>query len=434
MSERSPINIEPDGDDADRVILPPSKARVPRWAKVLGALLAATAVVLGFVASRTAAESGDAPLPMVRIDRPVTTRLGADESLGVFLATRGVDTAALYRQLVEAGVDPWSVPRGQPVALQREPEGPGLRSISFQADEDTRVEAVMDLGAWRVRVDPITWRGELRLLAGAFDDTLGTVPNSATLALLSPAAALGLSEKLGSLLSWQIDVGGQVAPLDSFRLVAMVEQASDGRQRVGDIRAVDLFTKRRRITAYKFSTAAGAPFAFFDSRGRPVGRVFLRAPLMTRGRLSSTYLKDRVHPVLGKVRAHRGVDYPAPEGTPVVAAAAGTVRFAGVGGDLGNFIDLNHGGGISTRYGHLSRISDAVVDGARVRRGQVIGQVGATGLATAPHLHYEFRVRGSPIDMRLLDVDPTQPIDQLFRKVFDEERARLDGLLGATSD
>lgn len=432
MSGWHPIRIEKD-EAEDGVILPPGRRRVPTWAKISGIVLTAAVIVGGFIASRTSADSPADPLPTVRVERPVVIPMGPDETLGTFLVRRGVDTSALFDKLLKEGVEPWSIPAGTAIAIKRETDGVGVASVGFQSDEDHRVEAAMDLGGWRVRIDPITWRGELQRLGGTFDDTLGIIPDSTTLALLTPAAARGLGEKLSSLLSWQIDVGGQIAPLDSFRAVAMVELASDGQQRVGDIRAVDLFTKRRRVTAYKFATAAGAPFAFFDARGRPLGRVFLRAPLMTRGRLSSTYMTDRVHPVLGKVRAHRGVDYPAPEGTPVVAAAPGAVRFAGVGGDLGNFIELTHGGGITTRYGHLSRIGDLIVNGARVRRGQVIGLVGATGLATAPHLHYELRVRGFPIDMRLLDVDPTQPIDRLFQRPFNEERARYDALLGGSS-
>ena len=116
----------------------------------------------------------------------------------------------------------------------------------------------------------------------------------------------------------------------------------------------------------------------------------------------------RAHPILNTIRAHKGVDYAAPTGTPVRAAGAGRVQSRGRSGGYGNAIVLEHGGGVTTLYGHLSRFARGAAQGSRVRQGQVIGYVGSTGLATGPHLHYEYRINGAhrnPQTVKLPDAD-----------------------------
>lgn len=165
------------------------------------------------------------------------------------------------------------------------------------------------------------------------------------------------------------------------------------------------------------------------TRAGPWGGCFSALPCCPTGAGHRRSGRSEFTRCLGQPGPHRGVDFPAPEGTPVVAAAAGTIEFAGSGNELGNFVVVAHGKGVATRYGHLSRIAGGVVAGARVRAGTVLGSVGKTGLATAPHLHFEFRIWGEPIDMGLLDVDPEAPIRPPFREGFDAERVRLRALL-----
>jgi murein DD-endopeptidase MepM/ murein hydrolase activator NlpD len=135
----------------------------------------------------------------------------------------------------------------------------------------------------------------------------------------------------------------------------------------------------------------------------------------------------RFHPILGRWKQHEGLDYAAPLGTPVMAAGDGVVLRAGRSGGYGNLVELRHANGIITRYGHLSRIDVHV--GERVKQEERIGAVGATGLATGPHLHYEFRVGGVARDPRNIKAGNGTPVAAAQRPDFDRERGRLAGLL-----
>jgi murein DD-endopeptidase MepM/ murein hydrolase activator NlpD len=146
-------------------------------------------------------------------------------------------------------------------------------------------------------------------------------------------------------------------------------------------------------------------------------------------RVSSRFSTGRYHPILNIIRAHRGIDYAAAQGTPVRAAGSGRVRFRGVKGGYGNVIELDHGSGIVTVYGHLSRIAAAVRIGARVAQGEVIGNVGMTGLATGPHLHYEYRVNGRFVDPARVRLPEATPIDATLLEDFRLKAAPLLAVL-----
>jgi murein DD-endopeptidase MepM/ murein hydrolase activator NlpD len=123
-------------------------------------------------------------------------------------------------------------------------------------------------------------------------------------------------------------------------------------------------------------------------------KAFLRAPLDFT-RISSRFNPRRVHPVSGRIRAHKGIDYAAPTGTPIWAAGDGRVEFAGRKGGYGNAVIINHGRGVTTLYAHMSRFAKSTRSGRTVKQGQVVGYVGSTGASTGPHLHYEYRVKGA---------------------------------------
>jgi murein DD-endopeptidase MepM/ murein hydrolase activator NlpD len=137
----------------------------------------------------------------------------------------------------------------------------------------------------------------------------------------------------------------------------------------------------------------------------------------------------RRHPILGTVRRHQGIDYAANAGTPVMAAGNGVVRSRGWNGGYGNLVEIRHANGITTRYGHLRGFAKGLSVGDRVDQGQVIGYVGSTGLSTAPHLHYEFRVNGVPRNPRNLDFGSGDPVPPSQLAAFDAERSRLNLLM-----
>lgn len=160
--------------------------------------------------------------------------------------------------------------------------------------------------------------------------------------------------------------------------------------RPGRILAVEMAVHNRRLQAYYFDDGKGG--GYYAETGRSMKKVFRRSPVEF-SRVTSDYTLARYHPILGLWRAHRGVDYAAPLGSKVLATADGTVDYMGEQGEFGNLVILQHQNRFLTYYGHLNAFAPGLAPGNKVQSGQVIGTVGMTGLATGPHLHYEFRVR-----------------------------------------
>ncbi len=158
--------------------------------------------------------------------------------------------------------------------------------------------------------------------------------------------------------------------------------------------------------------------------GRNLHKAFLRAPVEFT-RVSSRFNSARLHPILNRIRAHKGVDYAAPMGTPVRAAGDGRVIFAGQMGGYGNVVEIEHTRSIMTVYGHLSRFAKGTRTGVHVTQGTVIAYVGMTGLATGPHLHYEYRVNGVFKNPQTVALPAAAPIDARWRDDFVARSAPL---------
>jgi murein DD-endopeptidase MepM/ murein hydrolase activator NlpD len=171
--------------------------------------------------------------------------------------------------------------------------------------------------------------------------------------------------------------------------------------------AAEFTNQNTNFQAIYFKDAQGRD-GYYSPEGQSLKRAFLKSP-MPFDRISSGFSAGRLHPVLQIWRAHKGLDYAAPTGTPVRAVADSIVNFVGRQGGYGNLIVLKHQGPYSTAYGHLSRFGKGIKRGSKVSQGQLIGYVGSTGLASGPHLHYEFRVNGvqrNPLAMKLPTVLP----------------------------
>jgi murein DD-endopeptidase MepM/ murein hydrolase activator NlpD len=234
-----------------------------------------------------------------------------------------------------------------------------------------------------------------------------TIQNS----LFGAAADAGLTDRvafdLAEIFQFDIDFALDIQPGDRFTVV-YEEVFQDGAPvRIGNILAAKFVNEGREYRAVRYIDSQGRG-QYYSPDGKSLRKAFMRAPVQF-SRISSRFNLSRKHPVLNRIRAHKGVDYAASTGTPVRAAGAGRVRFVGRQGGYGNVIELEHGSGVVTVYGHLSRFASKLRRGQRVELAQVIGYVGATGLATGPHLHYEYRVRGvhkNPQTVPLPDAEP----------------------------
>jgi murein DD-endopeptidase MepM/ murein hydrolase activator NlpD len=229
--------------------------------------------------------------------------------------------------------------------------------------------------------------------------------------LFEAGSAAGISDRttmdMAGIFEWDIDFIQDVREGDTFTVI-YEELWRDGvKLRDGQIVAAEFVNQGKAFRAARFIDGSGRP-GYFTPEGRSVRKAFIRAPLNFT-RISSNFNPSRRHPVLNTIRAHRGVDYAAPTGTPIRAAGDGKVLFRGTQGGYGNTIILQHGGNITTLYGHLSRFGNARA-GARVNQGDVIGYVGSSGLATGPHLHYEYRVNGAHRNPRTVSLPPADPI------------------------
>lgn len=213
--------------------------------------------------------------------------------------------------------------------------------------------------------------------------------------------------EMAEIFQWDIDFLKDVRAGDEFTVIYEEIWSEGEKLKDGDILAAEYINRGTTYRAARYTDKDGA-VDYFTPEGRSVRKAFIRAPVDFT-RISSTFDLARRHPVLNTIRAHRGVDYAAPSGTPVRAAGDGTVRFRGARNGFGNTVVVEHGGKITTLYAHLSRFGDIRV-GSRVRQGQTIGYVGMTGLATGPHLHYEYQVNGVHRDPQTAALASSEPV------------------------
>lgn len=195
------------------------------------------------------------------------------------------------------------------------------------------------------------------------------------------------------IFGWDIDFAQDIREGDEFG-VLYEQKLQDGKYvNDGRVLAAEFVNQGKTHRAVWFESQDGKVQGYFTPEGKGMRKAFLRAPLDFT-RVSSVFNPARKHPISGVVRAHKGVDYAAPTGTPIWAAGDGRIEFAGRKGGYGNVVMIDHGKGISTVYGHMSRFGKSARAGRSVKQGDIIGYVGMTGAATGPHLHYEYRVNG----------------------------------------
>jgi murein DD-endopeptidase MepM/ murein hydrolase activator NlpD len=235
--------------------------------------------------------------------------------------------------------------------------------------------------------------------------------------LFNAAVDAGLSNnmtmQLANVFGWDIDFALDIRKGDRFSLIYEEIWRDGAFLRDGAILAARFVNRGDSFEAVRFDAGNGPDY--FDLNGRPMRKAFLRAPLNFT-RVTSNFNPKRFHPVTRRIRPHNGTDYGAAPGTPVRAAGDGTVIESTYNRANGNYVFVQHGNHIVTRYLHLTRRD--VNKGDRVKQGETIGTVGSTGLATGPHLHYEFLVNGAHRDPRKVDLPPVEPLPEIERERF----------------
>jgi len=231
--------------------------------------------------------------------------------------------------------------------------------------------------------------------------------------------------KMAEIFAWDIDFALEVQKGDSFRLL-YEELFVDGKKvKDGNILALEFVNQGKKYTAVRFEPKNGAP-RYLTADGSPLKKAFIRSPVDF-ARISSHFSLARRHPVLHTIRAHKGTDYAATYGTPVKAVGDGTILLAGRQGGYGNVLKVAHGRGYQTLYAHLQGFAKGIRNGTRVEQGQVIGYVGSSGLATGPHLHFEFYVNGqvrNPVTVALPDALPIEGAEKAVFATLSRQRMK----------
>ncbi len=339
----------------------------------------------------------DAVEPLaVAPERPrieLSATLNDGNALAQVLAARGADPAdaASVAELVGAEVPLETIRPGTVVNIvlgrRANPNMPRpIESIAFRASLDLRLTVSRAGGAFAVSRTDIS-----------IDETPLRIQGQVGASLYRSARAAGVPGRAVQAyiraLTTQIDIG-DLNSSDRFDIVIEHRRAATGESESGQLLYAGLDRARGRdLQLMQWTIGGEAQWFEASGVGRSTGGLTQPVP----GRMSSGY-GYRTHPILGYRRFHRGLDIAARSGTPILAPTDGQVARAGWGGGYGNVVELRHAGGLSTRFGHMSRI--AVSGGQRVRQGQVIGYVGSTGLSTGPHLHYEMYRNGQLIDPR----------------------------------
>ncbi len=355
---------------------------------------------------------------------PVTLvhRLQRGETLGDVFDDHGLSPAATHA-IAEAMGEFESPRRLRPgVAIHfvsRPGESPAR--IRVHLDPDRILHLWSGDGAaplWSARLDSVQVVRDTLLLAGLIQTNLFDAEMSGDVEALGDGERFDVAYRISQVFAWQIDFWRDLRRNDAFRLLIEREVRPDGSVRDATVLAADFRNDRRVLTGVRFEHAAAEREEYYDEAGEALRGQFLLAPLDI-VRVTSGYNLRRFHPVLRRTRPHLGVDYGAARGTPVRATGAGRVTRAGWWGNYGNAVEIRHANDIRTRYAHLANVARGVAAGTQVEQGQVIGYVGDTGLATAPHLHYEFLRNGAQVNPARLQLPRAEPIPAELRERFD---------------
>ena len=238
-----------------------------------------------------------------------------------------------------------------------------------------------------------------------------------------------LATELAQIFQWEVDFSTEIQPGDQIRLI-VDESLHDGNfVKYGNIQAAELVNSGKHYRGFRFNDS------YYDQKGVSLKRAILASPLKFTPRISSGFTYRRMHPILGRERAHLATDYAVPSGSPVVAVANGTVTFAGWDSGYGNLVRIKHSSGLTSGYAHLSHIAAGLRAGHTIKQGELVGLVGQTGLATGPHLHFMMAKNGTPINPvpALKKGEPAPPLDGKAKAEFAAQIAPMEVKLESSS-
>lgn len=348
------------------------------------------------------------------------------ETLTDLLSRGGLSEPEAMRALRAAhALDARKLPAGLRVTLGSR-DGDSPTRIVLQLAIDRLLHLTKTDTGWVEREERLPWKTDTISVRGEIASNLYDAFGAGGSAL--PAAARSeLAWDVADIFEYRLDMSRDLQAGDQFHVLFERARGPQGAVRIGRILAAEYTSATSTIEAVRFESIDGAG-RYYDAVGKSLQAMFLRAPLEFR-RISSVF-GMRKHPILGVWRAHQGTDYSAASGTPVRSVGDGVIVHVGRMSGYGNVIDVRHANGYVSRYGHLRGFGRGIRRGSRVRIAQTIGFVGMTGLATAPHLHFEVFVKGVRQNPRVaLASTGGQPLPSGERAQFLTTRARYLAML-----
>ena len=330
--------------------------------------------------------------------------IGENDTLGAVIEREGMGPASgnVLRALSRLH-DPKSIRPGDRYAVTFDAEG---TPISFEYRPSLILRYVITAnpdGSWTGNKEekPLTVRAE---------DATGVIVSSLYESISTAKETPALVGQLVDIFAWDINFYTDTHPGDRWKIIVEKHYLGDIFYRYGNILAAEYSGKVGTIRAFAWNSADGrGPVRYFDEKGQAIAKSFLKTPLRF-VRISSKFDRKRFHPILHRTKAHLGVDYAAPTGTPIWAAASGKVVECVRKPGSGNTIVIQHGSGLATRYYHLHKFAPGMRSGRVVRQKELIGYVGTTGLSTGPHLHFSVTRNGAFIDPTKLAPEREAPV------------------------
>jgi murein DD-endopeptidase MepM/ murein hydrolase activator NlpD len=372
--------------------------------------------------------------PPEPVDETITLEPG--DGLGDRLVELGV-TVEAARLLVEAIEPVFPTALIKPaqtftVTLDKQPDFygndviyPVRLSFSPGPQEEIVVEAEVD-GQFVARVQGGTENGRSRYVEAPFYLAKGKIESSLYGTAIEEGVPPYIIAQLMQVFSFDVDFQRQIHPGDSFEaFYGNPLSGSSTNRKVLHYATLNLGDRTK--TYYRFTTPDDGVAAYYDETGQSANKFLMRTPV-SGARMTSNYGLRR-HPLLGYTRMHTGVDFGLPHGSPIKAAGAGSVTHAGRAGAYGITVRIQHQKGYETLYAHMSKIASGITPGTRVNQGQIIGYVGATGRATGPHLHYEIRADGKPVNPMKVQVAGGRKLSGEMLATFEQHKQKLVAMM-----
>ncbi|MGI8841969.1 MAG: M23 family metallopeptidase [Caulobacteraceae bacterium] len=405
----------------------------PSGLGLVAAALAAPALLLALPLAGHGGRAADTPRPIVPArptpppSRSISVAMRARESLPAALVRGGVDGGEARRAAIALGED-FDIVNPHPglildLAVAAPADAPSrLLRLSFKTVDGRRVtERRGPGGTFRVTDAPAA------MVVAALRRVDGRVDGSLYLSLVDAGVEAPLAARVVDLFGRRLDLSRDVESGDRFSLVFEGRGTADGAMAVNTLLYAEVVGRAGPSRLYRFQPDGVGRADYLDGEAGPSRPLLLRTPVAG-ARITSSF-GLRPHPILGFTRMHQGVDFGASPGAPVLAAGDGVVEEARWAGGYGRWLKIRHAAGFETAYAHLSGWAAGVAPGARVRQGEVVGYVGATGLATGPHLHFEVFSGGRRIDPALAGAARAQAANPARLAMFRAAKARIDAIV-----